>query len=217
MKHLRILSPLVAGAIMAASTPALSDEDDDGRHRARFIKERVSIAPVGAFPDAAGSPLTPVDGTSFLFRTGTGVAFTLNTRSLAPGSPYTAWWVVFNRPKACLAPYACEGADLSNPEVKPGVYFATGRVADEHGQASFAAELDYGELPEGEDQVPNPARANPVRPKAEIHLVLRSHGPARDDPEGLEAQLSQFNGGCPPNACANVQASVHPSPKGRFR
>jgi hypothetical protein len=46
--------------------------------------------------------------------------------------------------------------------------------------------------------------------KSEIHLVLRSHGPAMvDNPQVLQEQLSSFNGGCPPNTCGNLQASIH--------
>jgi hypothetical protein len=45
--------------------------------------------------------------------------------------------------------------------------------------------------------------------KAEIHLVVRTHGPASGDPAVLQAQLNMFNGGCPPNTCGNVQVSVH--------
>ena len=49
-----------------------------------------------------------------------------------------------------------------------------------------------------------------LRPsKAEIHLAVRTHGPASGDPNVLQAQLGAFNGGCPPNACMNVQVSVH--------
>lgn len=88
-------------------------------------------------------------------------------------------------------------------------------MADAHGQATFAANIGYGVLPEGEGQVPFPDRANPIRPRAEIHIVVRGHGPALEDPEDLKAQLTQLNGGCPPNACGNVQASLHRVGPGR--
>lgn len=216
MVYRQFLIFLLAGAAIWSATPASADEESR-RHLGRFVKPQFSLASVGAFPALPDGSLERVDATSVLFRTKTGVGFTLNTRSLAPNAPYTAWWVVFNRPRACLVPFECGSADLSNPDVKPGVFYASGRVADAQGQGSFAAEIGYGELPEGDGQIPNPARANPIKPWAEIHIVLRSHGPALEDPEDLEAQLSQFNGGCPPNACANAQASVHPSPRFHFR
>ena len=213
MLNRHLLSLGLAGLLLGAAAPAASDDDD--RKFWRFARETVGVAAVGAFPALPDGSLPEVDGTSVLVRTKTGVGFTFDTTALAPDAPYTAWWVVFNRPWRCLTPYACGSEDLGNTAAKVGVFFASGRMTDAHGQASFAAQIDYGELPEGEDQVPNPTRANPIRPNAEIHIVLRAHGPVLDDPEALEAQLTQFNGGCPPNTCANVQASVHLSPKFR--
>jgi hypothetical protein len=43
--------------------------------------------------------------------------------------------------------------------------------------------------------------------KAEIHLVLRTHGLMRADLLGQ--QVTMFNGGCPPNSCGNLQFAVH--------
>ncbi|MDJ0944676.1 MAG: hypothetical protein QNJ30_14515 [Kiloniellales bacterium] len=215
MLHRQILSLGLAGLISVASLPGAAAAEDGIRH-VRFGKQSVSVAPVGAFPALPDGSLAEVDGTSHLVRTRTGVGFTFDTTALAPEAPYTAWWVVFNRPRACFTPYDCGAEDLGNAAAEVGVFFAAGRVTDAYGQANFAAQVDYGELPDGEDQVPNAERANPIRPNAEIHIVLRDHGPASDDPEVLEAQLTQFNGGCPPYSCANVQASVHPSPKARL-
>ncbi len=215
MLHQQILSLGLAGLVSFASVP-IATATDDGTKRVRFVKQSVSVAAVGAFPASPDGSLPEIDGTSVLVRTKTGVGFTFDTTGLAPEAPYTAWWVVFNRPRACFTPYDCGAEDLSNAAAEVGVFFAAGRMTDAYGQATFAAQIDYGELPEGEDQVPNPARANPIEPNAEIHLVLRDHGPASDDPEILEAQLTQFNGGCPPYSCDNVQASVHPSPKARL-
>ncbi|MBI3245111.1 MAG: hypothetical protein HYZ50_01245 [Deltaproteobacteria bacterium] len=45
--------------------------------------------------------------------------------------------------------------------------------------------------------------------KAEIHLVVRTHGLASTDPAVLQLQLTTFNGGCPPNTCVNVQVAPH--------
>ena len=45
------------------------------------------------------------------------------------------------------------------------MFFAAGRMTDAYGQASFAAQVDYGELPQGEEQVPNLARVNSIRPR----------------------------------------------------
>jgi hypothetical protein len=42
---------------------------------------------------------------------------------------------------------------------------------------------------------------------AQIHLVIRTHGPASADPSILNQQLTSFGGGCMVNMCANIQAA----------
>ena len=212
-RHLFLLG--LAGLALVVAPAAAASEA--GGAVQRFARESVKTAPVLELPARPDGSFAEVDGTSILVRTRSGVGFTLDTTALAPDAPYTAWWVAFSRPRACATPYQCGSVDLDNPDARVGVFFASGRVADGSRQATFAAQVDYGELPEGVDQVPNPARANPIEPGAEIHIVLRSHGPALADPEALEAQLTQFNGGCPPNGCANVQASIHRAPLFRYR
>ncbi|MDJ0946550.1 MAG: hypothetical protein QNJ30_24135 [Kiloniellales bacterium] len=176
----------------------------------------VSFAGVKEF-DAAGGGV--VDGATILHRGAEGVAYTFSTRDLQRAAPYTNWWVTFNNPEACTTPCACSDVDFENAAVDIGVFLATGRVSNGFGQAEFAAEIDYGELPDGRDQVPfAPAFASPIEPGAEIHLIVRAHGP-RLFGAALEAQLTQFNGGCPPHpvdsldGCIDVQFSVHRSPQ----
>jgi len=84
-------------------------------------------------------------------------------------------------------------------------------MSDEYGQANFAVEIGFGELPKGEDQVPFPGIDAPIRRRAEVHLVVREHGEALADPLALKEQLTQFNGGCGPEGCTDVQVSIHPS------
>ena len=117
MKHPRLLSLLAAGVILATSAPAFAD-DDEATIAIASSKERFTVAPVGTFR-GRGRSAGSVDGTSVLYRTKTGVGFTLNTASLAAGVPYTAWWVVFNRPQR-LTPFACEGGDLQQPRRQAG-------------------------------------------------------------------------------------------------
>src|SRR5262249_9141275 len=44
---------------------------------------------------------------------------------------------------------------------------------------------------------------------AEVHVVVRTHGVII--PTAITDQLSMFNGGCPPNTCANADAAMFPS------
>lgn len=201
-------------AAPALPSPALADDDDDDE-----AVSTVSFAGVERFEVAGGGA---VDGATILNRSEEGVAYTFSTRDLRRAAPYTNWWVAFNNPEACVEPCACSDADFANAKVDIGVFWATGRVSNGFGQADFSAEIDYGELPDGEDQVPfAPAFASPIEPDAEIHLVVRAHGPRLA--KALEAQLTQFNGGCPPfpvddlDGCIDVQFSVHRSPRCRAR
>lgn len=192
-------------AALSVPSQALAYDDDEA-------SSAVTIAGVEEFPILGGDS---VDGASILFRDEDGVAYTFNTRGLQRAATYTNWWVAFNNPEDCFVPCACSGADFGNSDVEIGVFWATGRVANGFGQADFTAEIEYGELPDGFDQV-RPARPNPIRPGAEILLIVRAHGPTVGNGE---AQLTQFNGGCPPNpigdlgGCIDVQFAIHPAPQ----
>lgn len=205
----------LAALLVGVATPANALSDDTDRVR-RFVKETTTVASVVALPPLPDGSFEELDGTTLLARTKTGVGFTFNTSALQPRGAYTVWWVAFNRPRKCLTPYACGADDFGNPAAEVGIFFATGRVADGYGQAGFSGQVDYGELPQGYDQVPFPGLDHPIRPGAEIHLVIRDHGPAQEDPDALAEQLTQFNGGCPPYDCVDVQVSVHGSPKHRI-
>jgi len=163
-------------------------------------------------PGAGGDPFREVDGAATLVRTAKGVGYVSNTRSLQPNAAHTNWFVAFNRPERCFERCACGLDDLNNPFANVGVFYATGRVSDDYGQATFTAETNYGELPDGFDQVPNPDWNRPIDPRAEIHLVVRTHNEVAEDPELRESQLTTFNEGCGPNGCVDLQVSVHRSP-----
>jgi len=116
-----------------------------------------------------------VGGSSTLVRSADGLSYDLITGELAPDAPYTNWWVAFQADNPCLATCDCEGIDL-----RPGqdsVFWATGALSDILGQAVFAANVDFGAVPDGKDQTPFPAFANGIEPGAEIHIVVRAHGP----------------------------------------
>lgn len=173
--------------------------------------EEFSASPVQRFSD-----LGEIDGTSTLVRDREEgrVSMTMNTRELLSNAPYTVWWVVFNNPDQCETPCGCSDVDFGdNAEaVDIGVFWATGRATDPFGEAEFAAQVDVNELPGGFDQVPfDPQFTSPIADvdDAEIHLVVRAHGRRTSQ---FEEQITQFNGGCPPRECVDVQFAVHPSP-----
>jgi hypothetical protein len=163
----------------------------------------------------AGTAVIPAAG-STVSRNNEGAYWSISTSSLPLGEVVTLWVAIFNNPSSCdqTVP-GCTPADLNNPLVNGSLQYAGGSVVAVNGRADFSGYLAVGDntgyylLPMF-PTMPNPAPGL-VNPKgAEIHLVMRKHGPASVDPTILQAQLSGFTGGCDvPGACANIQASIH--------
>lgn len=151
-----------------------------------------------------------------------------NTRDLDHGHVITLWWVIFNNPDEC-AGEGCGEADLFNPAVEPSCVYAEGSIVGGNGHARFIDRLTVGEhrdscidffvdlVPglEGEDH----GLTNPQG--AEVHLVLRSHGPRI--PGQVAEQRTTFAGGCEffldpgathelePGQCSDLQFAVFPA------
>lgn len=155
----------------------------------------------------ASGLVTPTAG-STLFRNQDGVFFSFYTSGLTNGHAVTLWMAVFNNPEFC-ATSPCTPADFANPAVNGTLLNTGGRVIGPDGSATYGAFRAVGDTTGAR---PMTGTGNGlVKPlSAEIHLVSRSHGPANlMDPMVLTEQLTMFNGGCPPNTCMNIHASVH--------
>jgi hypothetical protein len=150
------------------------------------------------FEFAQGVPAdsSTVDGSSAkLTRGDSAVWIRVNTTELPPGT-YTNWWVVFNNPSACAG--GCGADDFGNPEVAASVFFATGGIVGQDGVGHFQAHLEEGA---GVPQLPGQTFFGPGlldAQGAEIHYILRYHGPASSDPDLLQKQISTSYGGCTP-------------------
>lgn len=155
--------------------------------------------------------ITPIKGTSAqLVTNDQGATLQVNTTGLTPGHAVTLWWVVFNNPENC-SDGVCGGDDAfpppGNTAAGASVSFAGGHVIGGDGQANYGAHLSVGE-----EAAPWPVGL--LNPRmAEIHFVLRDHGPAI--PEIIEEQISTAGGGCnnfPPftgdYTCVDVQGGV---------
>jgi hypothetical protein len=163
------------------------------------------VSPVFLF----GTPQLVPGAWSALVRTDEGVAMTLHTNGLAPGSAATVWWVVFNNPELCTHGQfgaRCGLGDLppfgGDPSVQASLLNATGSVIGGAGIGNFGGYLSEGNLT---GVVFGPGLLDARR--ADVHLVVRTHGDAI--PGLIPEQLNTFNGGCPPNVCQNLQSSVH--------
>jgi hypothetical protein len=139
--------------------------------------------------DVQGSAVTLSRGDSVVW-------IRVNTTRLPPGT-YTTWWVVFNNPSACGE--VCNMADFpqngGNPDVMASVLYATGGVVGSNGVGYFTAHLEEGVLlTPGSQHRFGPGLLDAEA--AEIHFVIKFHGPPASDPTLLEKQITTFWGGC---------------------
>lgn len=139
----------------------------------------------------------------------------------------TLWWVIFNYPQNC-SDGSCGANDLADEpgladdkKVKASVVYGTGQVTDEEGKVMLVSSLYPTDADLG-DSGPAPFSDGLLKPfgkgllnvtGANIHLVMRSHGPVID--EYLDKQLTtvvdpgcQAKGG--PNECRYIYGAVHP-------
>lgn len=151
-------------------------------------------------------------GDSTMLRNENRINAVIRTSDLDPGAAMTVWWRIYNRPRHCAVPYACEMSDLSNPNVDGSQLHATAFVVgNAAGTATViaslyrtAAKAQGGEvfsesLTEG--FLNGPGLRRPM--DAEVELLFASHG-ALVDPimVGEEAALDQLlSPGATPTAC----------------
>ena len=135
--------------------------------------------------------------------------------------------MIFNDPDECTDPNpfngVCGGSfdDLLNPATGAAVYWATGGIVTDNGIGVFAARTKIGDdlgTP-GEQYIQGPGLVNPTG--AEVHLVIKYHGPASTDPDVLHDQTHTFSGSCESGAnaidfgppfgvqCFDPQVAVH--------
>jgi len=182
---------------------------------ATAVNGQVSMADVMTFflPDetaAAGD----VVGTAALTRHAAGVYLTADTTMLGAGDAYTLWWIIFNNPAAC-DPAGCTGGDLGTAAVEGSVMNATGRDADATGNATFSAFLPVGFIHTNPSsgfgrQLFGPGLQNLAG--AEIHVVIRSHGPSTGNVEQISTLLGDCVNEASPSGCYDSQAIAFPRP-----
>ncbi len=152
----------------------------------------------------ASTTVIPTGG-SMLARTPDGIFMNYHTAGLMPGTVATFWLSIFNTPAGC-ATNPCTAADFTNPNAHGALVYGGGRIIGADGTATFGGFRAVGDTA----GVFDGTAGRLILPlTAQIHLVVRTHGAASSDPIALNQQLTTFNGGCPPNTCANIQISSH--------
>ena len=168
---------------------------------------KTTIVPVVRFNDL--SAVVPYAGAS-MSRNNSGVLGTISTSGLTPGHVVTLWWAFFNNPNYC-AGAICAPSDLANLLVNGSLQLGGGQIVGQNGRADFTGYLGVGDatgffrlFP----TMPDPPVGLQYPKTAQIHLVIRDHGPASSDPAILSQQLNSFGGACNIQACSNVQAAI---------
>mgnify|MGYP001813885601 FL=1 len=141
---------------------------------------------------------------STIHRNKNGITVNFKTDGLIPGNAYTLWFVVFG--------------DAPGP---PSSTYAAGHIVGGSGEGNFSGHLSVGDI----FDAPNsnmPVFDTPLT--AEVHMALRSHGPAQ--PGMIPEQIQTLDGGCTsgfptgpvlhPDSdllgyCANIQVAIHSS------
>jgi len=187
---------------LALGTHAIAQSGKSGNVKTEIVEVK----------NFAGTAVIPYAGAS-LSRNNDGVFGTISTSGLTPGHVVTLWWAIFNNPENCATP-GCAPSDLNNPDVNGSVQYGGGAIVGAGGRADFSGYLAVGDNTGFEILPPFPNMPNPSpgivnAKRAEIHLVIRTHGAASADPGILNQQLTTFTGGCAgmPSPCANIQAA----------
>lgn len=188
-----VIGCLAFSTFMVATVALVRGSDDDGQPRRTYQTSNM----------LQFMTTTPVGGGATLFRSRNRIEMRVATSGLDPGSAYSVWWVVFNNPSACVG--GCAGDDLSNPAVRGSVFYAAGFVTGADGVANVSGYAEAGALPEGLEVEVGEGLRNGRGFRAEVHLVVRSHGAI--NPGHVDEQIGSFNGGCNPG-CMNQQAAV---------
>lgn len=163
-----------------------------------------------------------------LTRTSDALMTRTRTGELPHGHVMTLWWIIFNNPELCNegAGPPCGLPDLFEPAVAPACPFADGSLVGGDGTARFQNWISVDDefrdscLPAIGSPAPEVGLLNPEG--AEVHLVVRSHGPRV--PGLVGEQRSTFAGGCVENLmpvwdpnleegqCSDLQFAVFPPP-----
>jgi hypothetical protein len=190
------------------------------QERGRFGMEWRGPAPASGWTEADVVAFADPDrivGRSRMKRGAGQVSLHLTAGGMAPGEAATLWAVVFNDPEACVG--ECDDPDLfENLATRADLLYVAGGVANRKGEITYAGRLAEDET--GPSIMPLfglPAPGVLDAGTAEIHLVVRSHGPVI---QGLrQAQVTTFNGGCTgfgsefgtpgPNECVDLYFASH--------
>ena len=192
---------------------------------AAFAEESIFSIPYEAFRELqSGNVYSLTSGESVknarsvLKRSDDMVCTKIDTHDL-PGGAYTAWWLIYNNPEFCSNPLPfvtsqCSEQDLGNMDVQATAMWSAAEVVGPDGIAHISSciepeELTHAVLPVGTQE------GLLDIDKAEIHVIIRNHGPGEyANAQLFGEQLNSFDGGCATDMqdgfdCSNAQITVN--------
>ena len=129
------------------------------------------------------------------------VSMTMTIGTLIPDHAYSMWWIVWNKSENCESPNNCKASpDLGNSaNVEVELLIADGMVVGNDGIGTFSGSLKENDISGSANEIIGFLNFGGLQNAmdSEIHLVLKSHGPAISG-ESNE-QTSTFFGGCTTN------------------
>lgn len=157
----------------------------------------------------------PTSGTATLLRTNNKISMTFKVDGLNPGHAYTIWWVIWNKPEECTTPYACDVVDFDMSEVvEVDALYAAGHVVGNSGKGNFSGSLKESDTSGSiNDLFALPAYGLQDARTAEVHLVLRDHGPKI--PGQVNDQINFYPGGCVTGDCNDPLFAIFSSDCGQ--
>ena len=152
-----------------------------------------------------------VKGAATLTRTENSATARIYTSQLRINAVYSLWWIVWNDPTLCASgPGGCGLGDLG---ISGNVLFSAGAfVTGEDRTANASVHMEAGDLGEGIqvliDQTGGVGLDLGNGYDAEIHLIVRHHGPIIRGMADLQITLD--GGGCDIRNCFNHQTVAFP-------
>ncbi|MCI0540674.1 MAG: hypothetical protein L0Z50_36195 [Verrucomicrobiales bacterium] len=126
-----------------------------------------------------GTTYPPKGSSAQLKRTEDALRINVQTSGL-PAGAYTVWWVIWDNPAGCVD--GCGLDDLLSPEPHVSILWSTGGIVGHDGTGHFQDTLRVGDLA-GRELVLGDGSFHPL--SAEVHLVIKYHGPPSEDPDIL--------------------------------
>ena len=175
-----LLAALVGG--LASCSSVESDPVESTSDSVEFDMENVKMA-----------------GSARLIRTQDSISVSGEMAMVEEGQAYTMWWVIFNSPENCTGANSptpetgafCGMGDFDASQLEPAGTawgLCDGFVGSEGGTFSCTRSISDGDTDFELSGITDPMNA-------EIHMILRTHGPALQGAM-LDAQLTSYMGGC---------------------